>query len=421
MQRKILSVFLLLATIAIKSYAIDPTATKYSNEECRGSLNPYTVPTQVYEYPDSLSPIMINHVGRHGSRFPASATHSVTMKRALLHADSIGSITPLGKELLAIVNLVIEKSNSRWGALDSLGEAEQRGIAARMYANYPTLFNEKNINAVSSYSPRCIMSMNSFVHQLSRMNNKVNISTKSGRNCSSLMRPFDIDEEYKTFLADKTWEPPYKEYMETTISETALKRILGEEYPYSNINVKELALVQYYVIAGLAAMEIDCDASKFFTTEEYNALWSCFNLRQYLQRTATTLSTTPAEIASFLLLDLIETTDKKIEGESSFTVNLRFGHAETLMPLLSLMHLKGCFYATNYFDTVALHWKDFYVVPMSSNLQMILFKTKKGKYYVRFDLNEKPISLIPNNDNIYIEWDKAREYMMHCIPMYLQP
>ncbi len=421
MQRKTLSALILIIAIATQCYALDPTATKYSTEECRGSLNPYTVPSTAYDYPDTLTPVMINHVGRHGSRFPASATHCITMKRALQHADSIGSITPLGQELLNLVEFVITKSNGRWGALDSLGVAEQRGIAARMYTNYPTLFNGEDINAISSYSPRCIMSMNSFLHQLSRMNNKINISSKSGRQCSALMRPFDADEEYKTFLADKKWEQPYKEYMQNTIPETALKRVLGESYPYANINVKELALVEYYVIAGLAAMEVEYDASKFFTLEEYNALWSCFNLRQYLQRTATTISVTPAEIASKLLLDLIETTDDMIAGETTATVNLRFGHAETLMPLLSLMHLKGCFYATNYFDTVALHWKDFYVVPMSSNLQMVLFKTKKGKYYVRFDLNEKPISLMPNSNDIYIEWDKARNYLMRCIPLYYQP
>ena len=76
---------------------------------------------------------------------------------------------------------------------------------------------------------------------------------------------------------------------------------------------------------------------------------------------------------------------------------------------------------TNYFDTVALHWKNFHVVPMASNLQFILFKTKKGgRYYLRVDLNEVPLTLIPGNESIYIPWSLARDYMMRCVPLYAQ-
>ena len=91
------------------------------------------------------------------------------------------------------------------------------------------------------------------------------------------------------------------------------------------------------------------------------------------------------------------------------------------MPLLSLMRLRGCYYMTNYFDTVALHWKNFDIVPMGANLQMVLFKTDKGDYCVRFDLNERPVPLLPNSDEIYTPWQQAREYLVHCLPLHLQP
>lgn len=154
--------------------------------------------------------------------------------------------------------------------------------------------------------------------------------------------------------------------------------------------------------------------------EEMNALWACENLGHYLRRTATTISTEPAQIASMLLMNLINSTGEVVDGKVDADVQLRFGHAETLMPLLSLMRLKGCYYMTNYFDTVALHWRDFYVVPMASNLQMVLFKSAKGKFYVRFDLNEVPVPLLPNSDEIYIPWQTARDYLIQCLPLHLQ-
>ena len=144
-------------------------------------------------------------------------------------------------------------------------------------------------------------------------------------------------------------------------------------------------------------------------------------MRQYLQRTATTLSSIPADIMSDLVLNLIQTTDNFIDGSNPYAVNLRFGHAETIMPLASLLRFPGCYYLTNYFDTVAMHWRDFYVVPMASNIQFILFKAKKsGRYYVRVDFNEVPVTLIPNNESIYLPWGVARDYMMNCVPLYAQ-
>ena len=133
-------------------------------------------------------------------------------------------------------------------------------------------------------------------------------------------------------------------------------------------------------------MQMPSQMQKYFTVEEANALWSCFNLRQYLQRTASTVQdgSVPADIAGQLLLDIITKADQALAGQNPAVVDLRFGHAETLMPLLSLMRIPGCRYLTNYFDTVGANWRDWQVVPMAANLQLILFKEKKsGRIYCR--------------------------------------
>ena len=414
--------FSLSLLIAITAFAADPTATKFSADDCQGSLKPYTAPEKEYAYPDSLAPVFINHVGRHGSRFPASATHCKQFREALENAESQGTLTNRGAELLEMLEEVMEVADGQWGALDDLGVEEQRGIAARMYSRYPSLFKEKRVEAISSYSPRCVMSMYSFTHQLTRMNNTIELTTASGRGKSILMRPFDVEMSYKDFIDLGQWKEPYQQQVDRVVPTSALARVLGENFDYGDIDPKELAIVEYYVIAGMSAMQVQCDASRYFTNEEYNALWSCFNLRQYLQRTASTLSSVPADIASPLLCDIIESTDSVVarKGNTLVSAKLRFGHAETLMPLLSLMRLNGCYYKTNYFDTVAKNWQDFNVVPMSANLQLILFKNAKGNFYLRIDRNEQPVAFIPGSTEIYVPWEKAREYLSNCVPMYYQ-
>ncbi len=421
-MRKYITAILVLATV-LGLRAADPMATDYSMQMCQGSLTPYPAEVNPAVFPDSLKPVYINHVGRHGSRYPASAANCLKMRQALLRADSLGTITPLGRRLMRLNDLVIERSNNQWGALDSLGMAEQRSIATRMFYNFGEIFSGgASVTAISSYSPRSMMSMYSFTHQLDRMDNRINFITSTGRVNSALMRPFDVDNDYLQFRKDKLWSPAYDAYFATACPTTAIRRVLGDRYPFATDDeARDLAITEYYVIAGCSCMGVEAGASQYFTKEEYNALWSCFNLRQYLQRTATTVSAVPAEIASALLQDIIATTEGFIGGTNPSVANLRFGHAETLMPLLSLLRLKGCYYMTNYFDTVALHWRDFDVVPMAANLQIILFRAKEsGHYYIRVDVNEKPVPLQPGSTVLYTPWGEARDYMTRCLPLYVQ-
>lgn len=421
-MRKYITAILVLATV-LGLRAADPMATDYSMRQCEGSLTPYPAEVNPAVFPDSLKPVYINHVGRHGSRYPASASNCLKLRQALLRADSLGSITPLGRRLMRLNDLVIERSNNQWGALDSLGMAEQRSIATRMFYNFGEIFSGgASVTAISSYSPRSMMSMYSFTHQLDRMDNRINFITSTGRVNSALMRPFDVDDDYLQFRKDKLWSPAYDAYFATACPTTAIRRVLGDRYPFATDDeARDLAITEYYVIAGCSCMGIEPGASQYFTKEEYNALWSCFNLRQYLQRTATTVSAVPAEIASALLQDIIATTEGFIGGTNPSVANLRFGHAETLMPLLSLLRLKGCYYMTNYFDTVAQHWRDFDVVPMAANLQIILFRAKEsGRYYIRVDVNEKPVPLQPGSTVLYTPWGEARDYMTRCLPLYVQ-
>ena len=417
---KLLVIGLICVAPSVMSGA-DPMATDYPVDDCLGSAKPYPAPEEPSTYPDSLTPVFVNHVGRHGARYLSSAKTTVELTAFLNRADSAGVLAPLGKELLSLARYVADISHNRWGALDSLGMAEQRGIASRMFLAFPKLFINGKVNAISSYSPRCVMSMYEFTHQLDRLNNRVELYTASGHQTSPLMRPFDVDKSYIEWSASKEWDAPYNMFFETTAPASPARRLLTDPDFLSNKEALDMSWTEYKVLVGLPAMGMAIDLEKYFTRAELNSLWACENLGHYLRRTATTLSAEPALIASDLLLDLITTTDAAVAGGNRFNVELRFGHAETLMPLLSLMRLRGCYYMTNYFDTVGLHWKDFDVVPMAANLQMILFRTDKDGWCVRFDLNERALPLFPDSTQRYIHWEDAREYLVRCLPLHLQP
>lgn len=420
-MRKVIFILCSIA-IGLSVSAADPTATHYSYTQCQGSAMPYPTPDQALRaIPDSLTPVFVNHVGRHGARFLSSSKYTTSLLRYLDRADSLNTITPVGRKLRQLCSTVVRNTAGRWGALDSLGMAEQRGIASRLHALTPALFRDTKINAISSYVPRCVASMDEFTHQLTRLDNRIEVYSASGRQNSPLVRPWTNDKDYQEYIGSRPWHEVYDNYEDTTIPESVAVKALGANYPFSPGEARDISMSIYKVVAGCAAMAIPADASTFMNLDEYNALWSVENLHHYLTHSASTLSQAPMDMAAALIIDLMNTMDSAAGGDNEYSVMLRFGHAETMMPLLALMRLPGCYYMTNYFDTVRLHWRDFYVVPMASNIQMILFKSTSGRFYVRVDLNETPVPLIPGRSTIYTPWSAAKEYLTRCLPLHLQP
>ena len=407
------SVFIISFIQAIVVMAVQPQVTNYSYDDCAGSAKPYATRFKRPAVPDSLKVVMINHVGRHGARYPSSPDNCEALASALQKAAEAGTLTASGRRLLQLTDYITEQSAGRWGRLDSLGVAEQQGIAARMYVKYPTMFGkDKHVVAISSYKPRCVLSMYEFLHELALLAPSTGMSTASGPENNKLLRFFDENSGYRSLRDSEALKTPLKNVRDALLRDkpACAVAVVGQE-----LADRDLAVRMYNVVSGAAAMEIDVNPADWFTKEEYNSLWSLRNLKQYLDYSYSTVSSLPAEIASPLLRDIISTTDKALDGDGPAVV-LRFGHAETLMPLLSLMHLPGAYYISDDFASVGRHWHDFELVPMAANLQLIIFESPSGVRYARVDINEQPVAPIVGSDDIYVEWTRLRDYLCQLMP-----
>ncbi len=401
---------LLLLTMALQAAA-------FTYVDGRASLAPYPTDRSVREFPDSLHPVFVNLVARHGSRYPAGSLFTMMVKRALDRADSLRTITPLGKQLLRDVDHVISATAGRWGQLDTIGECEHRSIAARLYRTCPQLLDSARIVALASSSPRSVMSMYSFTHQLAQMGKHVDITAMSGERFTPLMRNYELDEAYRAYRSDTAYLSTYGRFLAKNITIDPLLRVLGEKYPLDYKEATDLAMAEYYVLAGMNAMGLDISPEPYFTLKEYKQLWSIFNFREYLLYSASTLSSRPAEIAAPLLLDIVQTADSIASGKLRIAAKLRFGHAETMMPLLSLMQVPHCYYLTNYFDSVADNWQAYAIVPMACNLQITLLRSDSGRLYARVDLNEQPVRLLPDQATDYALWSDLRVHLLELLPI----
>ena len=402
MKAKIITVILTLLLCTPLS-----AQTDYSFAECLGSSRPYVDPTGHEPVPDGLRAVMINHVGRHGSRYISSGKYTAYLQRHLQGAASQKTITSQGRQLLALTEKIIDECIGRWGALDTLGKAEQRWLAARMTGQFPKLFKQVKINAVSSYVPRAVASMYEFCHQLARQNNNLEILASSGPQNTPLLRFWQDNADYSAYVSSPQVTDAWREYALATLPPRLPARFLGAAYADPEFDPVEFTMSLYSVLAGTPAMEFPCKISQYVSRAEFNSMWAVKNLRQYLDHSASALGDEPAQNARALLADIIATTDSFIGGKKVAPIQLRFAHAETLLPLLALIKLPAATYISPDLESVADNWRNFDIVPMAANFRLILFTDDNGGWYIRADLNEKTVPLAEGYP-LYLPWEDAR-------------
>lgn len=397
MKRIIFSLFFTCAFIL--------ACAKTSPELCQGSLRPYPKVNEQMAAPDSLTPVYLIHIGRHGSRFPAGPYSANKMLKALNKADSLKTLTPLGHQFKRLIENIIVRSVGRWGALDSLGMSEQRGIALRTVRRCLPLFENAKIASIASHSPRAIMSMYSFTHEVSKQVPGISSYTFTGTEFNELVRPFDTDSAYKAYMKDKPYMGIYNRFVANNAPNT-VSRLLGKNFPATKEQLQELSIIEYYNIANMEAMGMENDWKPYFSEQEYEKLWSCFNLRQYFMHCANSLSKAPANQAKPLLNDIISKLLAYKQHKAEQNITAYFAHQETVMPFMSLVKIKGTSFNGENWENLKDEVQDHYLCPMAANIQYTVYESKTGNLYLRCDLNEQATT-IKNDGRQYIKLDEA--------------
>lgn len=178
MKLRQLFVSLLLASV-MPLLAVEPT------EEIRSmASNYYAYPYPAKELPtltdapEGYVPFHMEHYGRHGSRWHIGKNAYNRPVNLLLPAERNGKLTPRGKELLAQLRKIQDDAQGRDGELTQVGADQHRGIARRMYQNFPEIFSDSaRIDARSSVVIRCILSMDNELQELYAANPSLRITS----------------------------------------------------------------------------------------------------------------------------------------------------------------------------------------------------------------------------------------------------
>lgn len=386
--------------------------TAYAQSPLLGSSMPYPALTEEVVIPDTLTAVMVNHVGRHGARYPSGPSHTAAIRSTLLRA----ALTLQGERLLAVADSVDRVTAHRWGALDSLGMAEQSGIAARMMERTPELFSDSvRVQAISSYVPRCVTSMYAFLHRISREHPKASVTAASGPQFSPEMRFFSINPLYLQWADTLNRDSILISLPQFEVAQSTLANFVDNAERFTPRERLRFLLALYSTLSIQEAAGGNPDLwRQFVTPAQMEAMWAVNDTRQHLMHSASAQSTIPTAISTPLLLDIIGSFDNFIAtGCDSPQIVLRFGHAETLMPLLALMQIPGTVF-TGPTAAVPANWHNYSIVPMAANLQMLLLRSVSGHLYVLTLVNERPVSV--GNLPFIAPWKELRRFLVDTIP-----
>lgn len=374
-----------------------------------GTMMPYDFSRtdSVVPWDSAFRPVFISYVARHGARFLSSEKKVGDIESVLTKARADGLLTAKGESFLRLLGKVREVTDGRWGALDATGIMEEARLGDEMAATCPSLLEKGKVRAMATYVPRVVMTMYEVCHSLARHSSHLEISTSEGRQFDSMLRFFHTDANYEAYIDSGPWRFAFDKFeRDVTPIAPAASMIKGVT---DSRRLQKLTSDAYSVLQSLRAAGIEADPSVWFTQEEYEKCWEVANLRHYYQRSPSSFSAIPAYAAAPLLKDIVlsidsvferrkelrmaETIGQPVDTVGDLRAELRFGHAETVLPLFAAMKLPGCSAPLCDPADVADVWKDWEIAPLGANLMIVCLEKHGGRPYVSLRLNGRWIEM----------------------------
>lgn len=366
-----------------------------------GTQTPYIYQKSCHtKPPEGYKPFYINHLGRHGARYLTNTRELRQMLEIMQQAETDQELTREGAILKEQLETLLPSEIENEGLLSDSGGAMERGIAKRMYQNYPEVFG-KEVFAVSTYVERTKQSMDAFLEELGQCMPHCLLHAKSNGKVDPILRFFDINEAYLDYKENGDWKEQVSQYAKRkNISYSVLKKFFKESFIEKVFQKEDLHLADQFVRTLYKVYTNQFDIGQnvglgcAFTEEELKYLWENENATQYLLKGPSNVGQVlPTNIAFPLLMDFLNTSEEAIKNRDR-SANLRFAHAETIIPFSGLLRILGFFNQTNAMGQIAMLWQDSYVSPMAANLQWIFYAhPKKQDILLKILYNESEVHL----------------------------
>ncbi|XP_008151178.2 multiple inositol polyphosphate phosphatase 1 [Eptesicus fuscus] len=388
---------------------------------------------------ETCTPVQLVGLIRHGTRYPtAKQIRKLRQLHGLLEARGPGgdpaAADAAGRDLgAALAAWPLWYADWMDGQLVEKGRQDMRQLALRLASLFPALFSRENygrLQLITSSKHRCVESGAAFLKGLWQHYHPgltppdvADMECGPPRINDKLMRFFDHCEKFLTEVERNDTALYHVEAFKTGPEmQNILKKVAATlQVPVNNLNADLIQVAFFTCSFDLAIKGVKSPWCDVFDTDDAMVLEYLNDLKQYWKRGYG--YTINSRSSCILFQDIFRHLDKAVEQKKrsqpiSSPVILHFGHAETLLPLLSLMGYfkdKEPLTAYNYKEQMHRKFRSGHIVPYASNLMFVLYhcknaKTPKEEFRVQMLLNEKVLPLAHSQETASLYDDLKNHY-----------
>lgn len=438
-------IFTLILSISGLSCLAQPEVVLGDPFKSSGLDNIYDFDAQICTAaPKGYEAFYISHYGRHGSRYPYTASVATALLDMLHEAGEKENLSEYGNGLMARLELFMEKAGNHIGELTDLGRQQQYRLAGEMAERYPQAFRKGAVvTAQASSSPRSILSMASFCTALARKCPSIRIdqfqgfaetqatAPNMGRNPLRIKGP-GLGNPYRESPAE-FMQRRFPEFTET---------VLGKMFrdPYAALGDRDVQYLMdhiYMLIGGMNSLPdgVRMDFSDIATPETLARMWELDNYQrfcEYIVYTASCCSVFKDIIErADARLALLDSAAGKLEGRaegraegavgSAEGADLRFGHDHVLMSLLMIADIDSFGELPENPDELGHVFKTFRS-PMAANLHFVFYRPKNGRgpILTGLSLNGQPARLSALDKELGLSPDESAFYRWEDVKAWFE-
>ncbi|MEI5520573.1 histidine-type phosphatase [Streptomyces brasiliscabiei] len=372
--------------------------------------------------PKGFVPVFTENVSRHGSRSATDSSDGDLVLALWDKAESEGQLTSRGREFGPRVRaLEAAMAKVGYGNLSGRGKREMRDTATRLEKRLPELFRRiartpgsaGKIDVVSSGQGRAVDSGTAFAGALGDAAPAVKPLIGPARVDKNLLyfHKSSGGAAYQDWLAnDQRLADTLKDIKDQPATARAARNVLKKIFKPAFVqrieagefastgSAVDAAEAVYNLYAIAPAMSEESPGGRGWGMDRYiarrDAAWFGYlgDAEDFYEKgPGFADSDITYRMANVLLDDFFKQVEAKRDGTSRLGAELRFTHAEEIIPLAALMGLPGSTKGVTagrpytYADNA---WRGADVAPLGANIQWDVFK-KGSTYAVRMLYNEK--------------------------------
>lgn len=418
---------LTLALIALSAIAVYAAQPSLANRRTASYYFAYPYPElplpTLSPSPEGYEPFHMEHYGRHGSRWHIGEWVYKEPIDLLRPAERNGKLTQRGKELLDQLRQIELESRGHDGELTPLGARQHRGIAKRMTANFPEIFGAEGarIDAKSTDVVRCILSMDNELQEFAAFNPSAQITSDASK---STVRYLNFDDPVANKINDvahKKYITPLDKAFKPGFDNFALQLVNDPQFVADSIKSKKLFNSLFRILSNTQSHDDQTPFFDIFTDEQLQGKWNINNATWYVRYGNSDVNECSGpQRQRYLMRNWIESADTSLMRKTP-GANMRFGHDVVVYPMVMLMNLDSLGRHTTSLDGINDFVRNYDIVPMAANIQMVFYRPKGQSYtvddvLVKVLLNEREVTLPATPvSGPYYKWTDVRKAFLNSI------